>query len=41
MRIGRHSPGGRWRGGFNVAYPLAVALFLMTFAIGASYARWA
>ena len=28
-------------GAFNVAYLLAVALFLMTFAIGASYARWA
>jgi uncharacterized membrane protein (DUF485 family) len=28
-------------GAFNVAYVLAVALFLMTFAIGASYARWA
>ena len=28
-------------GSFNVAYLLAVALFLMTFAIGASYARWA
>ena len=28
-------------GAFNVAYLLAIALFLMTFAIGASYARWA
>jgi uncharacterized membrane protein (DUF485 family) len=28
-------------GAFNVAYLLAVALFLMTFAIGAAYARWA
>ena len=28
-------------GAFNVAYALAVALFLMTFAIGVSYARWA
>ena len=28
-------------GAFNVAYLLAVALFVMTFAIGMAYARWA
>jgi uncharacterized membrane protein (DUF485 family) len=28
-------------GAFNVAYLLAIALFLMTFAIGVAYARWA